>query len=127
MVTDASGYGFFLRHIALISLSTPQRLSLDNHPMTTYAPGGAPMPTIQSAFQVLDRHYLEIRCGLLDLAAALDRVTRSDGSSALSTDPRLDLIRQGIRILGSDGADRAERVQLLFSDQYQEGWNRKPG
>jgi hypothetical protein len=84
------------------------------------------MPTIQSASQVLDRHYLEIRCGLLDLAAALDRVTRSDGWAALSTDPRLDLVRQGIRILASDGTDRAERIQLLFSDRYQEGWNRKP-
>ena len=29
------------------------------------------MATIQTSPQVLDRHYLEIRCGLLDLAAAL--------------------------------------------------------
>jgi hypothetical protein len=83
------------------------------------------MPTIQSASQVLDRHYLEVRCGLLDLAAALDRVARSDGASALAADPRLDLIRKGIDILSSDGTDRAERIQLLFSDRYQEGWNRK--
>jgi len=84
------------------------------------------MPTIQSASQVLERHYLEVRCGLLDLAAALDRISRSDGSAAVSADSRLDLIRQGIKILSSDGTDRAERIQLLFSDEYQEGWNRKP-
>ena len=83
------------------------------------------MPTIQSASQVLDRHYLDIRCGLLDLAAALDRVARSDGATALAGDPRLELIRKGIAILASDGTDRAERLQLLFSDRYQEGWNRK--
>lgn len=83
------------------------------------------MPTIQSASQVLDRHSLEIRCALLDLAAALDRIGRSDGAGALAKDPRLDLIRQGITILASDGSDRAERLQLLFSDKYQEGWNRK--
>ena len=84
------------------------------------------MPTIQSAPQVLDRHYLEIRCGLLDLAAALDRISRSDDSTSVSTDSRINLIRQGIKILSSDGTDRAERIQLLFSDEYQDGWNRKP-
>jgi hypothetical protein len=82
------------------------------------------MPTIQSASQTLDRHFLEIRCGLLDLAAALDRVARSDGGDALTGDPRLELIRRGIKVLDSDGTDRAERIQLLFSDRYQEGWNR---
>lgn len=84
------------------------------------------MPTIQTASQVLDRHYLEIRCGLLDLAAALDRIARSDDTGAVSSDPRLELVRQAIKVLGSDGTDRAERIQLLFSDTYQEGWNRKP-
>lgn len=83
------------------------------------------MPTIQSAPQVLDRHYLEIRCGLLDLAAALDRVARSDGAGSIAGDPRMHLIRQGIDILLEGGTDRAERLQLLFSDAYQEGWNRR--
>lgn len=83
------------------------------------------MPTVQSASQVLDRHYLEIRCGLLDLAAALDRIERSDGAGSVANDPRMDLIRQGIDILAQGGTDRAERLQLLFSDAYQEGWNRR--
>jgi hypothetical protein len=83
------------------------------------------MPTIQTASQVLDRHYLEIRCGLLDLAAALDRVARSDGAGRVADDPRMDLIRRGIDILSGGGTDRAERLQMLFSDVYQEGWNRR--
>lgn len=82
------------------------------------------MPTIQSAPQVLDRHYLEIRCGLLDVAAALDRIERSDDFSAARGDARLDLIRQAIEILSTGGHDRAERIQLLFSDSYQQGWNK---
>lgn len=81
------------------------------------------MPTIQSAGQVLDRHYLDIRCGLLDLAAALDRIERSDAFASVKADPRLNLIRQAIGILSSDGSDRAERIQMLFSDDYIAGWN----
>lgn len=82
------------------------------------------MSTIQSAGQVLDRHYLEIRCGLLDLAAALDRVERSDGFDSTRADPRLDLVHRAIEILSTGGSDRAERIQLLFSDEYQRGWNK---
>jgi hypothetical protein len=71
---------------------------------------------------VLDRHFLELRCGLLDFAAALDRLERAAGFDAVKSDPRLDLIHQGLRILQSSGADRAERIQILFSDPYQENW-----
>lgn len=83
------------------------------------------MPTIQTAQQVLDRHYLELRCGLLDLAAALDRISRSENSASTATDPRMALIQQGLKIVASEGTDRAERLQLLFSDPYVEGWQRK--
>lgn len=82
------------------------------------------MPTQQTAADVLERHYLEIRCGLLNLAAALDRVERSDGAAALRDDDRLQLISRGVEIIGSSGDDRAERLQMLFSDSYVEGWNR---
>lgn len=80
------------------------------------------MPTIQTSQQVLDRHYLEIRCSVLDLAAALDRLERSDGFSQAASDPRLSLIQEGLRILSSPGADRAERFQMLLSDSYVPNW-----
>jgi hypothetical protein len=83
------------------------------------------MPTIQTAGQVLERHYLEIRCGLLDLAASLDRIERSDGFNAARDDARINLIQQAIEILSTDGIDRAERIQMLFSDAYERGWNKK--
>ncbi|MFN8453041.1 MAG: hypothetical protein U0521_31575 [Anaerolineae bacterium] len=83
------------------------------------------MPTIQTAPQALDRHFLDIRCGLLDLAAALDRIERSDAFASAKGDARLAQIRQAIGILASDGGDRAERIQLLFSDAYVAGWNKK--
>lgn len=83
------------------------------------------MPTLQQASQVLDRHYLEMRCEILDLAAALDRIERSAHAEQVADDPRLKLILQGIEILKSSGTDRAERIQLLFSDQYDPKWTEK--
>ena len=80
------------------------------------------MSTVQSAQQVLDRHFLDIRCGLLDLAAALDRMERSDGYDQTRQDPRLAKLQEGLKILLTAGDDRAERIQLLFSDQYVPHW-----
>ncbi len=73
---------------------------------------------------VLDRHFLELRCGILDLAAMLDRIERSPSAAAQLSDSRTALIRQGIELLLTSGTVRAERVQLLFSDEYVDGWNR---
>lgn len=80
--------------------------------------------TIQTAAQVLDRHFLEIRCGLLDVAAALDRIERSDAFAKSESDARLAQIQKALQILASAGDNRAERIQILFSDEYQAGWNR---
>lgn len=82
------------------------------------------MGTIQTAAQVLDRHFLEIRCGLLDLAAALDRIERSDAFVKTKSDARLGQIQEALQVLASEGGNRAERLQMLFSDEYQAGWNR---
>jgi hypothetical protein len=83
------------------------------------------MSSPSSASAVLDRVYLEIRCKLLDVAASLDRVARAEGGSGAQFDPRLAEIKQGIDILKGDGTDRAERIQMLFSDAYVPGWNRR--
>ncbi|RLS38219.1 MAG: hypothetical protein DWH82_08600 [Planctomycetota bacterium] len=76
---------------------------------------------LQPGPRVLDDRYLEIRARILELAAELDRIDRGSG---VSSDPRMDRIHAGIRLL-LDGptAGRAEQVQLLFSDFYDPGWN----
>jgi len=76
-----------------------------------------------SAPQILDRHYLEMRCSLLDLAAAFDRIERAGSSSTARQDARYQLLRQAIDILADSGTDRAARLQMLFSDEYVAGWN----
>ena len=83
-----------------------------------------------SANAVLDRVYLEVRCKLLDIAACLDRVARAedtqvDEPDAVAADARLAQIAKGIEILSSRGIDRAERIQMLFSDAYVPQWNRR--
>ncbi len=79
------------------------------------------MPIPLDAPEVLNREFPEIRARLMQLAAALDRMDRAAGT------PEGDLRRQKIRealtiLLDDSAANRAERLQLLFSLPYDEGW-----
>ena len=77
------------------------------------------------ADEILEETSLEVRAKLLEVAATLDRIDRSsdDGSplSGGSTDRRKKL-DDAIRLLLSEGPDRAERLQLLFSREYESSW-----
>lgn len=75
-----------------------------------------------SATEILDRHYLEVRARLLEIAATLDRIDRAGGLDA--DDPRRQQIAKGIEILQEAGSQRAEQLQLLFSRPYDENWRR---
>lgn len=79
----------------------------------------SPMP----ATLVLDQYFLEARSKLLDLAAIMDRVQRGDGGTDLK-DPRLERIAAALRVIGDPTADRAARVQELFSLPYDSEWVR---
>ena len=69
----------------------------------------------------LERYFLEARCRLLDLAAILDRVDRGGG---LANDPRLARIRESLGLLLNAQPGRAERIQSLFSQDYDPNWKR---
>ena len=71
----------------------------------------------------MDREFLGIRSRLLDVAASLDRIDRSGGSTA--DDARLAQIRLGLEVLLSPGPGRAERFQQTFSLPYDENWRSK--
>ena len=75
------------------------------------------------ATEALNRYFFECRAKLLDVAAILDRIARGGGAA----DARLDKIREAIDILQSEGDDRAERIQQVFSLNYEEGWERPKG
>lgn len=85
--------------------------------------------------QVIERHHLEVRARLLELAAVLDRLDRAreqhsecgsegDERSRSGSDTRESLWQEALKILlaPADGADRAERLQLLFSREYRPQW-----
>jgi hypothetical protein len=71
-----------------------------------------PTPTTP-VVQPLDREFLGIRCRLIELAAAFDRIDRN-GSPAAG-DARMDQIRRSLEVLAGDAPDRAEQVQMVFS------------
>ncbi len=80
------------------------------------------MPTTQSAIELLDRHFLEIRHRVLDIAAGLDRIDRADDAAKTRSDPRYLQLEQAIRVLFDGKPDRAERIQMAFSLPYDEHW-----
>ncbi len=65
---------------------------------------------MQTAAETLDRQFLEMRWRCLSLAADLDRVEAAAG------DPRLETLRRALAVVSGPGPDRAERVQMIFSD-----------
>ncbi len=72
---------------------------------------------MRDASKVLEETFPEIRWRCLSLAADLDRVQRSnDGGKVLANDARLMKLRQALAALASPEPDRAERVQMIFSD-----------
>jgi hypothetical protein len=71
----------------------------------------------------LDLYYLDIRAAILGLAAALDRINHG---GVVAADARDRLIAQALDALADGRENRAERVQLLFSLQYDPSW-RRPG
>lgn len=77
----------------------------------------------RAAQKILEQDFLTVRCLILDLAAALDRIDRGENSSQVQNHEQLKLLKGGLDILQESGPGRAEKVQLHFSDKYQESWN----
>jgi len=78
------------------------------------------MPPLLSAPEILNREFLEIRCKILELAAALDRLERADGS--VDEDPRMARLREALSLVLDQHRDRAEQVQMVFSREYSDDW-----
>jgi len=76
------------------------------------------------AEQALERYFLEARSKLLDIAAILDRIGRGENARTAELDPRVAKIRQALEVLNDPRSGRAERVQKIFSLDYEEAWER---
>jgi len=83
---------------------------------------------MRAANLILDDSFLEVRAKLLEIAATLDRVDRSadeDGPLSGSAESQRERLDDAIRILLSEGPDRAERLQRLFSRTYEASWRKQ--
>jgi hypothetical protein len=81
-------------------------------------PKAAPL----SAAKALEAYFLEARARLLDLAAILDRIGRGGAASAVEDDPRLVKVREALEVLHDRSGGRAERIQKIFSLDYDAAW-----
>ena len=74
--------------------------------------------------KALDNYFLEARSKLLDLAGILDRIGRGRDAASTDNDPRLEKIRKALEVLHDRSGGRAERVQKIFSLDYDSGWEK---
>lgn len=65
---------------------------------------------------ILDLHFMDARCKLIDVAAFLDRMERHSGEA----DFRLSAFKRAIPILLSDNSGRAKAILESFSDHSTE-------
>jgi hypothetical protein len=77
-----------------------------------------------TAGQALDTCFLEARSKLLDLAAIFDRIGRGADAAGVTQDPRLEKIRRALEVLRDQSGGRAERIQQIFSLDYDPSWER---
>ncbi len=76
------------------------------------------------AAQALESYFLEARSKLLDLAAMLDRIDRGESAAEAAGDPRLAKMRQALELLHDGKGSRAERIQKIFSLDYDPKWEK---
>jgi len=77
------------------------------------------------ANKALETFFLEARSKLLDVAAILDRINRGQESGEVAhNDPRLERIRKALEVLHDPSGGRAERIQQIFSLEYDPAWDK---
>jgi hypothetical protein len=73
--------------------------------------------------QVLDLYFMDARCKLIELAAFLDRMDRSEGTP----DFRDHAFREALSILSSTTSERAKAVLMSLSDPTSAPLDAAPG
>jgi hypothetical protein len=73
--------------------------------------------------QVLDLYFMDARCKLIELAAFLDRMDRSEGES----DFRFEAFREALAAFSSAPCERAKAVLMSLSDPTLEPLDAAPG
>lgn len=85
------------------------------------------MSTVKAlpADKALEQYFFEARAKLLDIAAILDRINRGqEAGEVKSSDPRVERIRKALEVLHDQSGGRAERIQQIFSLDYDPTWEK---
>jgi hypothetical protein len=93
---------------------------MSNTPQRNGSATLSPVP----AGAALDAYFHEARSKLLDVAAILDRISRGPNGGGVAKDARLAKIRQALAVLHDEETGRAERIQQIFSLDYDPAWER---
>lgn len=78
---------------------------------------------------IVSESFLEVRAKLLEVAATLDRIDRCSEGAPLESDAaeKRTLIAKAIEMVSSPDPGRAEKLQQLFSREYESQWRSKMG
>jgi hypothetical protein len=76
----------------------------------------------RDAHEVLEHEFLETRCKILEVAAALDRIDRAPERPGAHPDPRQGQLRQALEALLIPEPGRTETIQRIFSLEYDPHW-----
>lgn len=76
--------------------------------------------------KVVDRYFMEHRAKLLDVAAFLDRIDRSEAPANTDEDFRVEAMQRAIKLLVDEKGERAKRVLELFSDPSETPIDKAP-
>lgn len=76
------------------------------------------------ANKALETYFLEARSKLLDLGAILDRIGRGQDAASAAGDPRLAKVKEALEVLQDQSGGRAERIQKIFSLDYDSKWDK---
>jgi len=79
-----------------------------------------PLPSAKA----LEAYFLEVRAKILEVAAILDRIGRGKDASGVGDDPRVQKIRQALEVLMDQSGGRVERIQKIFSLDYDPRWEK---
>jgi hypothetical protein len=76
------------------------------------------------AAKALDTYFLDVRCKILEVAAILDRIHRGRDAATVENDPRMSRVHQALEVLLDGNEDKAERIQQVFSLEYDPSWEK---
>lgn len=72
---------------------------------------------------MLEQEFLVVRAKILEIGAFFDRLNSAE--TATCDGRKLTLLQDACQLLCGDDPEKAKRIQLLFSREYDQSWREK--